>query len=408
MNPKLMGVVNVTPDSFSDGGLYLDAEAAIAHGEELVRDGADILDVGGESTRPGAEAVSAEEELARTEPVVAGLAAAGHEVSIDTSKLAVAEAALDAGASIVNDVTALRGDPEIGPLCAEREAGLVLMHMQGNPRTMQRDPPTTTSSTTSRPSSPSGSRPRSPPGSRRSGSGSIPVSASARPSSTTWSCCAGSASCARSGRPLVIGTSRKSFIGKVDGSEVGDRLGGTIASSVLAMAEGADVLRVHDVAEVAQAAQGRQRDPRIGWPAWRDTDESGIDSRVEVDLRGLSIYTHHGVSEAEQEVGQRSSSTSPSTSPTATRSSPTASRTRSTTARSATSSPSPPPSAATSTLERLAQVVGQRLIERYGCESVRVRASKPEPPLPLAIQEVAVEVVQERAEEEDEERGEED
>ena len=104
-----MGVVNVTPDSFSDGGLFLEPEAAIAHGEQLARDGAEILDVGGESTRPGAEPVSEAEELDRTQPVVADLAAVGHAVSIDTSKAAVAEAAIDAGATIVNDVTALRG-----------------------------------------------------------------------------------------------------------------------------------------------------------------------------------------------------------------------------------------------------------------------------------------------------------
>src|SRR3954468_16834453 len=136
----LIGVVNVTPDSFSDGGLFLEPEAAIAHGSELADEGADILDVGGESTRPGAEEVSVEVEIARTEPVVADLAALGHTVSIDTSKRAVAEAALDAGATIVNDVTAMRGDPEIAALCAERGATLVLMHMQGNPRTMQDEP----------------------------------------------------------------------------------------------------------------------------------------------------------------------------------------------------------------------------------------------------------------------------
>src|SRR4051794_16256491 len=139
MNPKLMGVVNVTPDSFSDGGWYLDAGAAVAHGEELARDGAEILDVGGESTRPGAVEVDEAEELRRVEPVVAALAGAA-TVSIDTSKLAVAEAALDAGASIVNDVTAFQRDPEMAGLCAERGVGVVLMHMPGNPRTMQDDP----------------------------------------------------------------------------------------------------------------------------------------------------------------------------------------------------------------------------------------------------------------------------
>jgi len=140
---RLMGVVNVTPDSFSDGGLFLDAEAAIAHGRELAAEGAAILDVGGESTRPGAAAVGAALELERIGPVVDALAGPGGPgsiVSIDTSKAAVAEAALDAGAAIVNDVTALRGDPELAPLCAQRGCEVVLMHMQGSPRTMQEAP----------------------------------------------------------------------------------------------------------------------------------------------------------------------------------------------------------------------------------------------------------------------------
>src|ERR687892_2403290 len=140
---KIMGIVNVTPDSFSDGGLFLDAEAAIEHGRDLVAQGAEILDVGGESTRPGAEAVSAEEELDRVRPVVEALAGEdgpGAVVSIDTSKAAVAEAALDAGAEIVNDVTALRADPDLAALCAERDSELILMHMLGDPRTMQENP----------------------------------------------------------------------------------------------------------------------------------------------------------------------------------------------------------------------------------------------------------------------------
>src|ERR1700742_2387864 len=140
MNVKVMGVVNVTPDSFSDGGLYLDPEAAIAHGRELAAQGAAILDVGGASTRPGAEAVPADEELRRVAPVVAGLVELDAEVSVDTSKASVAAAALDAGAGIVNDVTALRGDPEMAALCAERGPTVVLMHMLGTPRTMQDDP----------------------------------------------------------------------------------------------------------------------------------------------------------------------------------------------------------------------------------------------------------------------------
>jgi dihydropteroate synthase len=252
MKPKLMGVVNVTPDSFSDGGLYLDSAAAIRHGEELVEDGAAILDVGGESTRPGAEPVDRAEELRRVEPVVGGLAGKA-TVSIDTSKAAVAAAAIDVGAEIVNDVTALQGDPGMAALCAERGVNVVLMHMPGNPRTMQDDPRY----------------------------GDVVDDVKAFLGERTEAAVAAGVEEERIwldpgigfgktlehnlellrrlgelrelGRPLVIGTSRKSFIGKVDGSDVEDRIGGTIASSVLAAVEGADVLRVHDVAEMAQA-----------------------------------------------------------------------------------------------------------------------------------------------------------
>jgi dihydropteroate synthase len=252
VNPKLMGVVNVTPDSFSDGGLFLDADAAVAHGEELARAGAEILDLGGESTRPGAEEVSAEEEMARVEPVVAGLAETA-TVSIDTSKVEVAEAALDAGATIVNDVTALRGDPQIGALCADRDAGLILMHMQGDPRTMQENP--TYDDVVADVKAFLAERLEA-----AVGAGVAEERIRLDPGIGFGKALEHNLELLRRlgelrelGRPLVVGTSRKSFIGKIDGSEVGDRLGGTIASSVLAAAEGAEVLRVHDVAETAQA-----------------------------------------------------------------------------------------------------------------------------------------------------------
>jgi dihydropteroate synthase len=250
---KLMGVVNVTPDSFSDGGRFLDPAAAVAHGQELVDDGADILDVGGESTRPGAEPVSAEEELRRVGPAVAGLAAPGIEVSIDTSKASVAAAALEAGAAIVNDVTALRGDPEMAGVCADRGPTVVLMHMLGTPRTMQDEP--------------------------RYGDVVDEVGAFlaerleaalaagiaeervwldpgigfGKTAAHNFELLRRLGELRQLGRPLVVGTSRKSFIGRGDGSPPDERIGGTIASSVLAAAEGADVLRVHDVAEVSQA-----------------------------------------------------------------------------------------------------------------------------------------------------------
>jgi dihydropteroate synthase len=137
-----MGIVNVTPDSFSDGGRYLDAGAAIAHGLALAAEGAALVDIGGESTRPGAEPVAEAEELRRVIPVVAGLRDAGLSaaISIDTSKVAVARAALDAGATLVNDVTAFRDEPELAALVAERGADCCLMHMRGEPRTMQSAP----------------------------------------------------------------------------------------------------------------------------------------------------------------------------------------------------------------------------------------------------------------------------
>ncbi len=135
-----MGIVNVTPDSFSDGGLFLGADAAIAHARRLADDGADILDIGGESTRPGAEPVAVDEELRRVVPVFEGIAGIPAQLSIDTSKAPVARAAIEHGASIVNDVSALRADPAMVGLLAETGAACCLMHMLGEPRTMQRDP----------------------------------------------------------------------------------------------------------------------------------------------------------------------------------------------------------------------------------------------------------------------------
>jgi dihydropteroate synthase len=253
---RLMGVVNVTPDSFSDGGLFLDPERAVAHGRELAEEGADLLDIGGESTRPGAEAVSAEEELARVEPVVAGLArerGPGVPVSIDTSKLAVAEAALDAGAAIVNDVTALRAAPGLAGLCAERECGVVLMHMLGEPRTMQESPSyedvvdevkafLTDRIEFATAEGIDEERIWVDPGIGFGKTVEHNLELLGRLGELT-----------DLGRPIVVGTSRKSFIGKLTGAPVEQRLGGTIASSVIALANGAEVLRVHDVGPLREA-----------------------------------------------------------------------------------------------------------------------------------------------------------
>jgi dihydropteroate synthase len=248
-----MGVVNVTPDSFSDGGLYLDPERAIAHGEELAEAGAGILDVGGESTRPGADAVPADEELRRVEPVIAGLAGGGAAVSVDTSKAAVAAAALDAGAEIVNDVTALRGDPEMAALCAERGATVVLMHMLGTPRTMQDEPRYVDVVDDVKAFLAERIAVATAAGIDEEGIWLDPGIGFGKTAAHNLELLRRLAELGELGRPLVVGTSRKSFIGRVDGSEAGERLGGTIASSVLAAAEGAEVLRVHDVVEVGQA-----------------------------------------------------------------------------------------------------------------------------------------------------------
>ena len=250
---KLMGVVNVTPDSFSDGGLYLDPGAAVGHGLELAEAGAEILDVGGESTRPGAEPVGEQEELGRVVPVIQGLRDGGFRISVDTSKAAVAAAALDAGAEIVNDVTALRGDPEMAPLCAERGATVVLMHMLGEPRTMQEDPRYDDVVADVKAFLAERLQAAVAAGIDEDKVWLDPGIGFGKTGAHNMELLRRLGELRELGRPLVVGTSRKSFIGKVDGSPAGERLGGTIASSILAAAEGADILRVHDVAEMRQA-----------------------------------------------------------------------------------------------------------------------------------------------------------
>jgi dihydropteroate synthase len=251
---KIMGIVNVTPDSFSDGGEFLDPERAIAHGRQLAAEGADILDVGGESTRPGAEGVTAEEEVARVAPVVDSLARdGGPPVSIDTSKFAVAEAALGAGATMVNDVTALRADPDLAGLCAERDCEVVLMHMLGEPRTMQENPvygdvvEDIKSFLAERiefavSQGISEERIWIDPGIGFGKNVEHNLELHRRLGEL-----------AELGRPIAFGSSRKSFIGRLTGAEVAQRLGGTIASNVIAYANGAGMLRVHDVAPIRQA-----------------------------------------------------------------------------------------------------------------------------------------------------------
>jgi dihydropteroate synthase len=250
---KVMGVVNVTPDSFSDGGRFLDAERAVEHGRVLVGEGADLLDIGGESTRPGSEAVSAEQELGRVRPVLEGLSGVGVPISIDTSKRAVAEAALEGGAEIVNDVTALRSDPALAELCAERECGVVLMHMLGTPRTMQERPTYDDVVEDVKAFLAERVEFALERGIAEERIWIDPGIGFGKTLEHNLALLHRLGELRALGRPICVGTSRKSFIGKITGREVGERLGGTVASNVLALANGAEVFRVHDVRAVREA-----------------------------------------------------------------------------------------------------------------------------------------------------------
>jgi dihydropteroate synthase len=248
-----MGIVNVTPDSFSDGGEFLDADRAIPHGRELAGEGADILDIGGESTRPGAAAVDAEEELRRTRPVVEALSRDGLRVSIDTSKVAVAQATLDAGAAMVNDVTALRTEPDLAGLCADRGCEIVLMHMLGDPRTMQENPVYDDVVDDVKSFLAERIEFAVSEGIDEQRIWVDPGIGFGKTVEHNLELHRRLGELADLGRPLAFGSSRKSFIGKLTGAEVDRRLGGTIASNVVAYANGARMLRVHDVEPMRQA-----------------------------------------------------------------------------------------------------------------------------------------------------------
>ena len=270
-----MGVLNVTPDSFSDGGKFFDLESAVAHGVQMAAEGADIVDVGGESTRPGAEPVSTEEELRRVIPVIEKLrakidppsqgygvagppsqryGAAGIFISIDTSKAEVASAALEAGATIVNDVTGGRGDEKMMPLVAQRAAAFIIMHMQGDPRTMQREPRyvdvVSEVADFFRQQY-----------ARALECGVDPMAIAFDPGigfgktlEHNLDLLGNLARLRVENRPLVVGVSRKSFLGKLIGSgDAADRLGPTVALTSLLRMRGGDVFRVHDVKENVDA-----------------------------------------------------------------------------------------------------------------------------------------------------------
>jgi len=251
----LMGVVNVTPDSFSDGGRFLDRSRAVAHAIELQSEGAGILDIGGESTRPGAAPVSVSEELERVVPVIENLIAAEvtAKLSIDTSKSAVAAAALAAGATIVNDVTALRGAPEIAGLVAASGAELCLMHMLGDPRTMQSDPHYDDVVSDVKRFLEDRMAFAVSQGVPEERILLDPGIGFGKTVAHNLALLARLSEIVALGRPVVIGTSRKSFIGRLTGREVDRRLAGTIATNVLAYERGARIFRVHDVEPLRDA-----------------------------------------------------------------------------------------------------------------------------------------------------------
>lgn len=249
--PLIMGIVNVTPDSFSDGGLFLDRDAAVAQGRRLAEEGADILDIGGESTRKDAAPVSEDEERRRVLPVVEALRATGALISIDTMKASVAAAAIDAGAHIVNDVRGLQGDPDMAATAARYGAGVVAMHnpgVLGSADPIPGDPIRACSVYFERTLAIA----------RRAGVDEDrlvldPGFGFGKTPEQNLEILARLAELDSLGLPLLVGTSRKSFIGRVTGRESADRLIGTLVTSVVAALAGAAILRVHDVAAHVEA-----------------------------------------------------------------------------------------------------------------------------------------------------------
>ena len=251
----VMGVLNVTPDSFSDGGRWVTPDRAVRRARAMVREGADVIDVGGESTRPGSRPVPAREEIRRVVPVVERLAAAGIVVSVDTSKAAVAREAFRAGAKVLNDVTALRGDRAMGRTAALAGAAVILMHMKGSPRTMQRNPRYRDVVKEIMSFFRESLRNAWRAGIERDkiildpgiGFGKLPEH--------NLEILRRLDEFRSLGRPLAIGTSRKSFIGRALNRRVDDRVSGTAATVAAAILRGADLVRVHDVREMTDVAR---------------------------------------------------------------------------------------------------------------------------------------------------------
>jgi dihydropteroate synthase len=254
--PFLMGIVNATPDSFSDGRLHLDRDAAVARALRLAEEGADLVDLGGESTRPGAPAVPAEEEIRRVVPVIERLRARRFPlpISVDTWKGTVARAALAAGADLVNDVTGL-ADPDLGRAVAEARAPVVLMHMRGTPADMQSRAVYADVAAEVAAELRAALTRADAAGIGRERVVLDPGIGFAKTAEQSVELLARIGELRALGRPLLVGPSRKSFIGKLTGAPVEDRLPGTLAAVVACVLAGVEILRVHDVAPCRQAAR---------------------------------------------------------------------------------------------------------------------------------------------------------
>lgn len=252
--PRLLGIVNVTPDSFSDGGRFFDPEAAIAHGQKLAADGADMLDIGGESTRPGSHGTPAAEQLRRVLPVIEGLKGLGLPLSIDTRDAIVMREAVAAGATIVNDVTGLTYDPAALATVAATDASVILCHSLGEPATMQQDPRYGDVVTEVRDALADLVARAEAVGIGRQRIAIDPGIGFGKTEAHNLSLLRQLDAFAALGLPVLIGVSRKGFIGRITGVEAADRrVAGSVAAALWAAAHGARILRVHDVAETRQA-----------------------------------------------------------------------------------------------------------------------------------------------------------
>lgn len=262
--PLLMGIVNVTPDSFSDGGQHPDASSAIAHAKQLVAEGADIIDIGGESTRPGAAPVSIQEELARILPVIVALRDSGAAISVDTCKPEVMQSALEAGADIINDVTGMRAAEAQRIVAAHPSCGVCLMHMQGEPRTMQQAPHYQNVVREVKAALVAQAQLLEQRGVKRARISLDPGLGFGKTLEHNYQLLRGLDQLVQNGYPVVVGASRKSMIGTVTGKPVDQRLSGSIAAALAGVMRGAAILRVHDVEatrdalKVWQAVQSAQ------------------------------------------------------------------------------------------------------------------------------------------------------